>query len=179
MGTDYRFTVKRKADNKTIAIFYYNGIKSLSDVYVRNLKLDLDCIRGEDTNQFRFEAQDVANDINTLRKEVDAAYHKIFEKKLLVPMSANSDIKFEIESDIKDLENDVEYFLDGIEALAGLRATLRTIVEDMVECNKTDDNDEEHHCAYVYNAEGLPKNENGYDPHLWLDDVYVEVKACC
>lgn len=178
MSTYYKFTVKRNFDNKVVGMFYFNAIKALNEVYVQNskLKIDLDEIRSDG---FTFTDEDVKNDINALRQELSLIHSKIFEKKLLMPMSANVDVKFEIESDIKDLEENANFILNGIEALAGLHYAITIVVEDMVISKLSNENDDEEvDSAYVYNAEGLPKDENGHVQHLWVDGVHVEAQIC-
>lgn len=177
MSTDYRYTIRRKADDKKIAVFYYNMIKNLYDVSHAELKLKLnpENVRGND-NQIRYTIDDINNDIEKLENNIKILYMKIFEKKMLVPATISRDIKDDIEAEIFAFESEIRDCIYAIEALAGLRSIITAFVEDKVDIS----NEQicEDSLAYVYNAKGLPKTKEGYDPHLWASDVYIECLAC-
>lgn len=177
MSTDYRYTIRRKADDKKIATFYYNKIKNLYDVTATDfeLKLDPEKIRCEDDGQIRYTVDDMHSDIEKLDDRIKLLYAKIFEKKLLVPTAANIEVKDDMEADIFTLENEIRDCTYALDAICGLKAVVEVFVEDNV---KLDGDDEDGSMAYVYNAEGLPKSPEGYSPSIWADDVYVEAKAC-
>lgn len=179
MSTDYRYTIRRKADGKKIAVFYYDMIKNLNDISCEELKLKLDPehVGCNEDDQVRYNVIDIDNDIDKLEMHVKLLTMKIFEKKLLVPTAANRDIKDDIEADIFTLETEIKNCMYAIEALAGLSAVVNVFVEDQVDI--TNELVGEDRIAYVYNAKGLPKTEEGYDPHLWASDVYIECQACC
>lgn len=179
MSTDYRYTIRRKADDKKIAVFYFNMIKNLYDISCEELKLKLDPEKtrcGED-DQVRYNVIDIDNDIDKLEMHIKLLNMKIFEKKMLVPAAANRDIKDDIEADIFTLETEIKNCMYAIESLAGLSAIVNAFVEDQVDI--TNEQIDEDRMAYVYNAKGLPKTAEGYDPHLWASDVYIECQACC
>ena len=178
MSTDYRYTIRRKADDKKIAVFYYNMIKNLYDVSCTELKLKLnpENVRGNDDDQIRYTVDDINNDIEKLENNIKILNMKIFEKKILVPATVSRDIKDDIEAEIFAFETEIRDCIYAIEALAGLRSVITTFVEDQVDIS----NEQicEDRMAYVYNAKGLPKTKEGYDPHLWASDVYIECLAC-
>lgn len=179
MSTDYRYTIRRKADDKKIAVFYYNMIKNLYDISCTdlNLKLDPEKTRCGEDDQVRYTIDDINNDIEKLENHIKILNMKIFEKKMLVPATVSRDIKDDIEAEIFTFETDIKDSMFAIEALAGLRAVVNAFVEDQVDI--TNEQVNEDRMAYVYNAKGLPKTEEGYDPHLWASDVYIECQACC
>lgn len=179
MSTDYRYTIRRKADNKKVAVFYYNMIKNLYDISCEdlNLKLDPEKTRCEEDDQVRYTVDDINNDIEKLENHIKILNMKIFEKKMLVPATVSRDIKDDIEAEIFTFETEIKDSMYAIEALAGLRAVIDTLVEDQVDI--ANEQIDEDRMAYVYNAKGLPKTEEGYDPHLWTSDVYIECQACC
>ena len=179
MSTDYRYTIRRKADDKKVATFYYNMIKNLYDVSCTEIKLKLDpeYVRGNEDDQVRYTVDDINNDIEKLENHIKILNMKIFEKKMLVPATVSRDIKDDIEAEIYAFETEIKDCMYAIEALAGLRAVIDTLVEDQVDISSQDGS--EHSMAYVYNAVGLPKTKDGYDAHLWASDVYIEALACC
>lgn len=176
MSTDYRYTIRRKADDKKIAVFYYNMIKNLYDIDCIdfNLKLDPEKIRTfEDHQLTKYTVEDINSDIEKLTTQTKLLNMKIFEKKLLLPSALNVDVKTDIEADIFSLEESITNCMYAIEALAGLKSVVTTLVEDQVNIGQ----DDEDSIAYVYNAKGLPKTKDGYDAHLWASDVYIEAEA--
>ena len=179
MSTDYRYTIRRKADGKKIAVFYYNMIKNLNDISCDELKLKLDPehVGGNEDEQVRYNVIDIDNDIDKLEIRIKLLNMKIFEKKLLVPTAANRDIKDDIEADIFTLETEIKNCMYAIEALSGLSAVVNVIVEDQVDISD-DTVKGVDKLAYEYNAAGLPKTKDGYDPHLWSSDIYIEALAC-
>ena len=174
MSTDYRFTIKRKADNKKLGTFYYNKIKSFYDIDASGFKLDPENISSNNASPSVFSFDDINYDIDKVKSKISADYSKMFEKKLLIPQAASRDIKDDIESDIYMLEDDVKQLMYVLEALAGLAGAVSAVVEDLVKDENGDDSD----MAYVYNAAGLPKTAEGYEPHIWTTDVYIEALAC-
>lgn len=179
MSTDYRYTIRRKADGKKIAVFYYNMIKNLNDISCEELKLNLDPehVGGNEDNQIHYNVIDINNDIDKLEMHVKLLTMKLFEKKMLVPAAANRDIKDDIEADIFTLETEIKNCMYAIEALAGLSAIVHAFVEDQVDISD-DSTKGVDKLAYEYNAKGLPKTKEGYDAHLWSSDVYIEAQAC-
>ena len=176
MSTDYMYTIKRKADSKKIAKFYFNWIKNLYDIDCKGIKLDPEDIRyGDEGPKTRYEMSDIENDIKTLDERAKQIWQKIFEKKLLVPLSASKDIKDDIESDIYMLEQDYDNVQHAVKALAGLRAVVTALVEDLVKDGSEEDYDSR--MAYVYNAEGLQAKDGMEAAHIWTDDVYIEAEA--
>lgn len=179
MSTDYRYTIRRKTDDKKIAVFYYNMIKNLYDISCTELKLKLnpENVRGNEDSQIRYSVDDINNDIEKLENNIKILYMKIFEKKMLVPATISRDIKDDIEAEIFAFEEEIKNCMYAIEALAGLKAIVDAFVEDQVDISD-DSTKGVDKLAYEYNAVGLPKTEEGYDPHLWANDVYIECLAC-
>lgn len=179
MSVDYKYSICRKADDKKIATFYYNAIKSLYDIpkLQCTLKLDPENINSEENNVC-YDIDDINSDIEKLKNHIKILNFKVFEKKMMIPATINLDVKCCIEDDIVSYDHEIEDCMYAIEALAGLKAVVNAFVEDAV---KDDDTQEEtyseSHVAYVYNAKGLPKTKEGYDPHLWASDVYLKVQA--
>ena len=173
MSIDYRYTIKRKVDDKVIGSFYYNMIKNLGNVSCADFDLKLDPSDAYyDRVSIKYTVDDISNDINALRKHIEVISIKMSEKKLLIAMAANRDIKDELENDIFILESEIKDCEYAIEALAGLQAVVNVLVEDNV--NIADDTKDK--IAYIYNAKDLPKTKDGYDSHLFVSDVYLEVQ---
>ena len=176
MSTDYRYTIKRKADGKKIATFYFNWIKNLYDIDCKGIKLDPEDVKYGDTEpKTRYEMSDIENDIGTLNARCKQIWQKIFEKKLLMPQASNVEVKDDMESDIYMLEQEYDSIRYAVEALAGLRATVTTLVEDLLKDGNEDDYD--NRMAYTYNAEGLPAKDGMEVAHIWADEVYIEAEA--
>ena len=171
MSVDYKICVKRKADGKPVAEFYYNALKAVGEACVPGLKTDAENVRGP--GAYRLETSDVDADARRLEDRLKAVEKDIFEKKMMVPQSANAEVKESLEQDVLDLEQSWRDALWALEAVSGLKSVVTAFVEDAVEAKGGD----EARMAYKYNAEGLPKTPEGYEPSLWADDVYLEVEG--
>lgn len=168
MSTDYRFSIKRKADGKKLATFYYNMIKNVRDCYVP------DCELAYDPNKFSEKTVLSIDQIEADRSKIQLAKMKlenaIAEKKELIAKAVSVDIKHELEDDICELESNIKDIKYADEALVGLDVVVRCLTEDLV---VKEDNDEDH-MAYAANAKDL-----GDDKYVFINDVELEVEACC
>ena len=168
MGTDYRFSIKRKADGKKLATFYYNMIKNVRDCYIP------DCELAYDPNEFSSKTVLSIDQIEADRSKIRLAKMKlkneVAEKKELIAKAVSIDIKHELEDDIRELESNIKDIKYADEALVGLDAVVRCLTEDLV----VKEGNDEDHMAYVANAKDL-----GEDKYVFINDVELEVEACC
>lgn len=166
MGTDYKFSIKRKADGKKLATFYYNMIKNVRDCYIP------DCELAYDPNKFSEKTVLSIDQIEADRFKIQLAKMKfenaIAEKKELIAKAVSVDIKFELEDDIRELENNIKDIKYADEALVGLYAVVRCLTEDLV----VKEGDDENSIACKANATDL-----GEDKYVFINDVELEVEA--
>ena len=172
MSMSYRFTVKRPVDGKIIASFYYDRIKSLGEVYLkdRELVLDPERISGNSGFPSKFRLSDIERDIDVLKCEKAVLASSASEKKLLAVMAAKAEVKQSLDEDLDLIAEQTKYIEYAIEALAGLEAVVEAVTENMV---RPCDSEDEKAMAYMYNAEGLPEDRRC----VWAKDVEIEALA--
>jgi len=178
MSISYFFKISRKADGKTIGEFCYDRIKALNDVYDRSTVLDFDLesiptlYDGNDKRDRKFDISNVDHDISALEALVDKLENEYYTKKfLLIPNASSANIKEEFEHDIDELDSEINDVKNALVAMHGLRITVENIVENAIDISKSIS--DEGGMAYKYNAEGLPKTPEGYDPNIWVGQVDI------
>lgn len=169
MSTEYKINIHRKSDNKLIGCTMANQLKTIFDSELSDV---LGCSGRYNANKLRFEVSDLMTVAAKVFSRIQADYAKINEKKLMIALAKNKEIKDELELDIRDIQeyidDELKYVLYSAKVLQGM---ISCIVEDQI--NLSTDK-----CAYEYNAEDLSKNENGCKTTIWENDVYCEVIAC-
>ena len=130
MGTDYRVDVRRKSDKKVLGTFDANCLKSIMDSgFGEQMHLN-----GRSSDNVTFTYDDVEAVEEAAWKAVGEHYAKIIEKKLMIPMSANEKIKYELEEDIRYEQDEItgdcglRYV---IEACAFLRGEIDCVTESL------------------------------------------------
>lgn len=180
MSTSYFFKICRKADGKAIAKFNFDRIKALNDVYGKKLILDPEDIPYVSDNrdkEKKFSITDIDADVEVLESlELELESDFYTKKLLLIPNAKSVDIKNEFEQDLIDKKDDILNVRCAISALKGLRMVIENVTEDAVDV--TGDTPDEELMAYQYNAKGLPKTSEGYDPYIWVNDVDIFAYAC-
>ena len=158
MSVDYTVVVKRNKDNKKIAEFNCNTIKSLLDSQHNNV------IHCEDLSYVvnsKFTPEELSNMAEMIYKEIDKQYAIIEKNNLLILNAKNLDVAHEYKA-----EN--EYIRDYIESELRWQYSSACKILGKIECVVEDlyRGDEP---AYTYNAEGLDVDT------IWCKDIYCEV----
>lgn len=181
MGTDYRVEVRRKADKRTLGEFDANCLKSIMDSgFGERMHLD-----GRSSNNATFTYEEVEAVEEAAWKAIDEHYAKIMEKKLMIPMSANEKIKYELEEDIRyereSIDEDLKY---TVMACSFLRGAIDCVTEslyhkvDKATAKAADSDtadsveDEQWISAQKWNALDLPKTKG-----KWSDGTEYEMTA--
>ncbi len=192
MGTDYRVEVRRKSDKKVLGTFDANCLKSIMDSgFGEQMHLN-----GRSSDNVAFTYADVEAVEDAAWKAVAEHYAKIIEKKLMIPMSANEKIKYELEEDIRYEQDEIagdcglRYV---IEACAFLRGEIDCVTESLyhkvdaavakaVDGSEPDDAEarETWISSYKWNGLDLPKikgkwgNGEEYEMTTYVMDSDVE-----
>lgn len=182
MGTDYRVEVRRKIDKKTLGMFDANCLKSIIDSgFGEPMHLV-----GRSSGNVVFTYEEVERVEEAVWKAIDEHYSKIIEKKLMIPLSANEKIKYELEDDIRyereTIDEDLKY---AASACAFLRGMIDCVVEalyhkvEVLSVEKSDE-DESEITSSKWNGLDLPKTKakygNGeeYEMATYIMDYDVE-----
>ena len=174
MGIDYRIKICRKVDDKCLGICNANQLKSIFDSEYAEL---IHC-NNRNCNNVKFTKDDLCAVSTAVFDKIKSLYQTIFEKKLLIALAQNVDIKHELEKEILSLEEDIEeqrWPLDAANTVCG--------IIDCITENLWDKNDK--HAAYEYNGFDLPKKEctygDGktykYSQTVWSNDIYCLIEA--
>lgn len=181
MSVDYRMTIKRKKDDKVLGTCIVNQLKNIvSSSHYKLMHLS----RYGDSKADKFEYDDIIAFINATKKDLQDAYAKVFEKKMLIALAKNAEIKSELEEDIHYIEDEeIENAFCDMQSASEIAGIVTCIVEDME--RKDESAEFGYVMAYRYNAEGLPDSSytdvNGNIQHMsasvFSHDVYCEVEA--
>ena len=166
MSTDYRIHVKRKSDNKTIAIFHGNVIKNLLDS--KNAST-IHC-NGYSVDKAKFSYDELDNLSEIIYKDFELQYQKLDKLNMMLCCAktdkALEDIKSEIEYIKEYINEELKYQLFAVYNLMG-----------HIQCCTENLYDKENDPAYMYNVKDL--NEPGKDHDtIWCNDVYCEIEVC-
>ena len=175
MSTNYTLSIRRKEDNKEIAKFLCNHLKSIFDGEFAKY---INCNTRYSYKNEKFDYNDLSNMLSAIQDKINLQYKTIQEKKFLIALSQNTEVKSEIEEDISYIENEVipELF-DIYYSASVILGSIITIVENNIKLNedKTEDWDDTN-IAYKYNAEGLKSEDNKYSPCLFAEDIYCVIE---
>lgn len=174
MSTDYTLSVCRKKDDKEIAKFLCNYLKGIFDSEFTSY---INC-----NNRYpceRFDFDDLTNMLIAIENKISLQYKTIQEKKFLIALSQNNQIKSELEEEISHIENEIIPELFQIYYNAStIQGSIMTLVESNIKLNQSEKEDQDDDViAYKYNAEDLKSDDDKYSPCLFVDDTYCVIKG--
>lgn len=182
MGTDYRIEVRRKSDDKLLGVADANCLKSIMDsTFDEMMNLD-----GRSSNDTRFTIEDVDKVENAAYAKMQEHYATIHEKKMMIVLAANTDIKRDLEEDIRYEEDDIKGLQYVISACGQVYGIIDCIAESLYHEVKAEGDDGEKYVpAYKFNGMDLPKKKEKWNDgkeyessvYIWKTDVYCVVKA--
>ena len=103
MSTDYTLSIRRKKDDKEIAKFLCNYLKGIFDSEFAKY---INCNTKYSYNNKNFDYNDLANMLTAIQDKIALKYKTIQEKKFLIALSQNAEIKSELEEEISYIENE-------------------------------------------------------------------------
>lgn len=175
MSTDYCISIRRKADDKEIAYCGVNSIKNILDSEFSNL---IHCDGRINANDVRFESSDLDMVYKNATNKIACLNDEIVEKKLLIASAKSVEVMRELEAEINDCKEYITELNWVLWSAATTYGIIDCAVEDMMKTRDVKDDDEfKYVSAYKYNAEDLPKDENGWYRTIWMDDVYCILEA--
>lgn len=166
MGVDYKIEVYRHEDDKKIASFWCNQIKSILDSQFAN---EIHCDHRRCDN-VRFNPAELYSISARVQEHIEKLYSKILEKKLMIPLSQNAEIKNGFEADIHEIQEEIQDYFSVHSSVSTVYGMISCVVEDLCHYEKCDENNEPIP-AYEYNAEGTDESS------IWNHDVYCVIKA--
>ena len=172
MSTDYTLSIRRKKDDKEIAKFLCNYLKSIFDSEFAKY---INCNTKYSYNNKNFDYNDLANMLTAIQDKIALKYKTIQEKKFLIALSQNAEIKSELEEEISYIENeDIHELFNIFYDASVIQGSIITLVENNMKLSESEKEDDDNIIAYKYNAKGL-KSEDNYSPCLWSDDIYCVI----
>lgn len=173
MSTDYTLSIRRKKDDKEIAKFLCNYLKGIFDSEFAKY---INCNTKYSYNNKNFDYNDLSNMLTAIQDKIALKYKTIQEKKFLIALSQNAEIKSELEEEISYIENeDIPELFNIFCDASVIQGSIVTLVENNMKLNESEKEDSDDNIiAYKYNAEGL-KSEDNYSPCLWSDDIYCVI----
>lgn len=175
MSTNYTLSIRRKKDDKEIAKFLCNYLKSIFDSEFAKY---INCNTRYSHKNEKFDYNDLSNMISAIQDKIALQYKTIQEKKFLIALSQNSEIKLELEEEISYVENETipELFATYYDASV-IQGSIITLVENNIKLNESEKEDwDDNVMAYKYNAEGLKSENDKYSPCLFVDDIYCVIE---
>ena len=103
MSTNYTLSIRRKKDDKEIAKFLCNYLKSIFDSEFAKY---INCNTRYSYNNEKFDYDDLSNMLSTIQDKIALQYKIIQEKKFLIALSQNTEIKSELEEEIFYIEKE-------------------------------------------------------------------------
>ena len=175
MSVDYRIKICRKVDDECLGICNANQLKSILDSEYSGL---INCDSGRNCDKVKFTKDDLLAVTSAAFDKIKDLYKTITEKKLMLVMAQNVDIKHELEEEIFSLNEEIEDQTWPIASAYELAGLIDCVVEDL--WDKGD-----KHPAYKYNGFDLPEKTVVYangdketlTPTVWCEDVYCIVEA--
>ena len=161
MSADYSIRIKRKIDNKEIAHFSCNAIKTLIDSPYKNA-IHLSSNLYANNNGCKFYYIDLANMSKLIEKDLGEKYNDIHKNTLLISIAKSQEAINNYEEKIQYDKEAIEDLLFEYSACHNIMGMICCIVEDIYK-NDTP--------AYQYNAEGSGK------PSVWVDDVFCQIEV--
>lgn len=175
MSTNYTLSIRRKKDDKEIAKFVCNYLKGIFDSEFAKY---INCSTRYSYKDEKFDYNDLSNMISAIQDKIALQYKTIQEKKFLIALSQNTEVKSELEEEISYIENEVipELFATYYDASV-IQGSIMTLVENNIKLNESEKEDSDDNVmAYKYNAEGLKSDNDKYSPCLFADDIYCVIE---
>ena len=175
MSTNYTLSIRRKKDDKEIAKFVCNYLKGIFDSEFAKY---INCNTRYSYKNEKFDYDDLSNMLIAIQDKIALQYKNIQEKKFLIALSQNVEIKSELEEEIFYIEKENIPELFGIYYDASvIQGSIMTLVENNIKLNESEKEDwDDNVMAYKYNAEGLKSEDDKYSPCLWADDIYCVIE---
>lgn len=171
MSVDYKITIVRKTDKKKIASFFFNRLKNLEYSCASRM---LEGVSYDSRHPTTLSVEQLEADMSKVEAEIEKILSKIFEKKLMMIAAKHESIKKSFESDIKQLEEELDDVKLAYNAYNGLLAVISCLVEDLI----VREEDGVNVLAYEANAEDLNTDDSTQLHSLWMSDVDVQITAC-
>ena len=175
MSTNYTLSIRRKKDDKEIAKFVCNYLKGIFDSEFAKY---INCNTRYSYKNEKFDYDDLSNMLSAIQDKIALQYKNIQEKKFLIALSQNVEIKSELEEEIFYIEKENIPELFGIYYDASvIQGSIMTLVENNIKLNESEKEDwDDNVMAYKYNAEGLESDNDKYSPCLFADDIYCVIE---
>lgn len=175
MSTTYTLSIRRKKDDKEIAKFVCNYLKGIFDSEFAKY---INCNTRYSYKGEKFDYNDLSNMISAIQDKIALQYKTIQEKKFLIALSQNTEIKSELEEEIFYIEKENIPELFGVYYDASvIQGSIMTLVENNIKLNESEKEDwDDNVMAYKYNAEGLKSDNDKYSPCLFSDDIYCVIE---
>lgn len=180
MGTDYTLSIRRKSDDKEIAKFICNRLKTIFDSEYSKY---IHCENRMSADKQQFNTEDLDTLENALHDKIKSFISEIHEKKLHSILAQNVDIKERIDEELYYLEHEtLPELLRVYYAVAAIYGSICTLVEDNMKCLKDyedvkdDEVDNYNIPAYIYNMDDLKKDDNT-QLTIWANEVYCVIEA--
>ena len=175
MSTNYTLSIRRKKDDKEVAKFLCNYLKGIFDSEFAKY---INCNTRYSYKNEKFDYDDLSNMLIAIQDKIALQYKNIQEKKFLIALSQNVEIKSELEEEIFYIEKENIPELFGIYYDASvIQGSIITLVENNIKLNESEKEDSDDNVmAYKYNAEGLKSDNDKYSPCLFADDIYCVIE---
>ena len=175
MSTNYTLSIRRKKDDKEVAKFLCNYLKGIFDSEFAKY---INCNNRYSHKDEKFDYDDLSNMLIAIQDKIALQYKNIQEKKFLIALSQNVEIKSELEEEIFYIEKENIPELFGIYYDASvIQGSIITLVENNIKLNESEKEDSDDNVmAYKYNAEGLKSDNDKYSPCLFADDIYCVIE---
>lgn len=166
MSTDYRLHIKRKCDDKEIAVFFCNVIKNILDSKYASI---IHC-EGYSVDKSKFTYDELENLSEILYKNLEAKYLDRTKHELMLccakTKEAIEDIKEQIQSDKEWIEEELKWQIYSAHVMLG---HIQCVVENEFRRNNP---------AYMYNAKDMVTKNKEEKNTIWCSDIYCELESC-
>lgn len=175
MSTNYTLSIRRKKDDKEIAKFVCNYLKGIFDSEFAKY---INCNTRYAYKDEKFDYNDLSNMLIAIQDKIALLYKTIQEKKFLIALSQNTEIKSELEEEIFYIEKEhIQELLDIYYDASAIQGSIMTLVENNLKLNESEKEDwDDNVMAYKYNAEGLKSDNDKYSTCLFADDIYCVIE---
>lgn len=180
MGIDYTLSIRRKSDDKEIAKFICNRLKTIFD---SEYSMYIHCENRISADKRRFNVKDLDTLEIAIHDKIKSLITEIHEKKLHSVLAQNVEIKERIDEELYYLEHEtLPELLNVHYAAAAIYGSICTLVEDNMKCLKDyddvkdDEVDDYNIPAFIYNMDDLKKDDNEHLT-IWANQVYCVVEA--
>lgn len=181
MGTEYRIEVRRKSDDKLLGVANANCLKHVMDSEFDEM-MNLD---GRSSQNSRFTIKDVNNVEIAAYRKMGEYYSTIHEKKMMIVLAANTDIKRDLEEDIRYIEDDIKNLQYVISACGQTYGIIDCITESLYHDVEAKADEDKNVPSYEFNGMDLPKKKGKWSDgteyesgvFIFNTDVYCVVKA--